>query len=265
VAAASRVGALTRARARTKPEAAKRRSSGGAQKRPVSPPQNAPKADTTRPLKRARTSSTAAPSSATTALKNTTPTFFPTAPDFRTWLESHHAASDYLWVGYHKKATQKPSVTWEETVDEALCYGWIDGLRKSVDAESYMIRFTPRKQTSVWSQRNIDRVEQLTREGRMKAAGSAAFAFKDAHPDSGYGYGSKLEEGDNTFELPDKMVSRFKRESIVAWEFLQAQPPGYRKKVARWVTGAKREDTRERRLATLIEDSGNRLRIKQLS
>ena len=160
-------------------------------------------------------------------------------------------------MGYYKKATNKPSVTWEDTVDEALCYGWIDGIRKSRDDESYMIRFTPRKSRSVWSQRNIDLVERLTAEGRMKAEGLAAFAFKDVHPDSGYAT-AKFDGA-----LTDQMVTRFK-ETAGAWEFYQEQPPGYRRHAARWVTSAKREETRERRLATLIDDSGNRLRIKQL-
>ena len=185
-----------------------------------------------------------------------TPTFFPTPADFRAWLEAHHATTDQLWVGYYKKATKKPSVTWADTVDEALCYGWIDGIRKSRDDESYMIRFTPRKPRSVWSQRNIDLVERLTAEGRMRAKGIAAFAFKDVHPDSGYVI-AKLDAA-----LPDEMVARFK-ETPGAWAFYQAQPPGYRRHTANWVTSAKREATRERRLATLIADSGNRLRIKQ--
>ncbi len=119
-------------------------------------------------------------------MPESTPTFFPTPALFRAWLEQHHATSDQLWVGYYKKATNRPSVSWEETVDEALCFGWIDGIRKSRDAESYMIRFTPRKTKSVWSQRNIDSVQRLTTEGRMQDAGLAAFAFKDVHPDSGY-------------------------------------------------------------------------------
>ena len=186
-----------------------------------------------------------------------TPTFFPAPADFRAWLEEHHATTDHLWVGYYKKATNKPSVTWEDTVDEALCYGWIDGIRKSRDDESYMIRFTPRKSRSVWSQRNIDLVERLTAEGRMKAEGLAAFAFKDVHPDSGYAT-AKFDGA-----LTDQMETRFK-ETAGAWEFYQEQPPGYRRHTARWVTSAKRQETRERRLATLIDDSGNRLRIKQL-
>jgi uncharacterized protein YdeI (YjbR/CyaY-like superfamily) len=186
-----------------------------------------------------------------------TPTFFPAAAHFRAWLEANHATSDHLWVGYYKKATGKPSVTWEETVDEALCFGWIDGIRKARDSESYVVRFTPRKAKSVWSQRNIELVERLTAEGRMKAEGLAAFAFKDEHPDSGYAV--------STFDgaLNEQMVTRF-QQTPGAWEFYQAQPPGYRRHAAYWVTSAKREATRDRRLATLIDDSANRLRIKQL-
>ncbi len=185
------------------------------------------------------------------------PTFFPTPADFRAWLQAHHATEPHLWVGYFKKATKKPSVTWEETVEEALCFGWIDGIRKSRDAHSYVIRFTPRKPSSVWSQRNIELVERLTVEGRMTADGLAAFAFKDVHPNSGYATASYDDV------LPDTMVTRF-QEVPGAWDFYQAQPPGYRRQSARWVTSAKREQTRERRLATLIEDSANGLRIKQL-
>lgn len=184
------------------------------------------------------------------------PSFFPNPADFRAWLEEHHATTAHLWVGYYKKATKKPSVTWEDTVDEALCYGWIDGIRKSRDDESYVIRFTPRKPKSVWSQRNISLVEALVAEGRMKPEGLAAFAFKDVHPDSGYA--TKLDAA-----LPALMVACFK-ETSGAWQFYEKQPPGYRKQTARWVMSAKREETRERRLATLIEDSGNQLRIKQL-
>lgn len=186
-----------------------------------------------------------------------TPTFFVESADFRAWLEEHHATCEFLWVGYYKKATKKPSVTWADTVDEALCFGWIDGIRKSLGAESYMIRFTPRKPKSVWSRRNIELVERLTAEGRMRPEGLAAFAFKDAHPDSGYAVGTR--EG----VLSDEMVAQF-QEAPDAWAFYQDQPPGYRRHSARWVTSAKREATRERRLATLIADSGNGLRIKHL-
>ncbi|MDF1799962.1 MAG: YdeI/OmpD-associated family protein [Planctomycetota bacterium] len=185
------------------------------------------------------------------------PHFFPTPADLRAWLDEHHATAGHLWVGYYRKATNKPSVTWEDSVEEALCYGWIDGIRRSRDGESYLIRFTPRKPKSVWSKRNIELVERLTAEGRMRPEGLAAFAFKDAHPDSGYATAG-LDAA-----LSDPMVRRFQR-SAAAWDFYQAQPPGYRRQSARWVMGAKREETRERRLLTLIDDSGNGLRIKQL-
>lgn len=186
-----------------------------------------------------------------------TPTFFPSAADFRAWLEANHATSDHLWVGYYKKATKRASVTWADTVDEALCYGWIDGIRKSRDGESYVIRFTPRSPKSVWSQRNIDLARRLIAEGRMSAEGLAAFALRDAHPDSGYAV-AKYDGA-----LPEPMLARFK-ENAGAWAFYQEQPPGYRRQTAHWVTSAKREATRERRLATLIDDSENGLRIKQL-
>lgn len=185
------------------------------------------------------------------------PIFFPTPSGFRAWLEEHHVSSDQLWIGYYKKATGKLSVTWEETVMEALCYGWIDGVRRSHTSESYMIRFTPRKSTSVWSERNIKFVEQLIAEGRMKQAGLAAFALKDSHEDSGY-RASQLRS-----ELSAEMTKRFKSSSK-AWRFFQEQPPGYRRQSTYWVMSAKREETRERRFAVLLKDSEDRLRIKAL-
>jgi len=135
--------------------------------------------------------------------------------------------------------------------------GWIDGIRKSRDDESYQIRFTPRKPESVWSQRNIDLVEQLTSEGRMKQPGLAAFAHKDAHSDSGY------RVADLTAEFTKEMTDRFKA-SPVAWTFYQEQPAGYKRHTARWVMSAKREETRQRRFTTLLDESRNQLRIKQL-
>lgn len=185
------------------------------------------------------------------------PTFFPEATGFRAWLDDNHALVDHLWVGYHRKASGKPTVTWEETVAEALCYGWIDGIRKSRDAESFVIRFTPRKPRSVWSRRNIDLMERLIAEGRVKPTGLAAFAHKDVHPDSGY------RAADLAAELTPEMIERFKT-TPRAWHFYQAQPQGYRRSAARWVMEAKREETRQRRLSTLIDDSGSQLRIKQL-
>jgi uncharacterized protein YdeI (YjbR/CyaY-like superfamily) len=185
------------------------------------------------------------------------PVFFPTPADFRAWLKEHHGKAPALWVGYHRKAAGKPSVTWEETVDEALCVGWIDGLRRSLGPDAYAIRFTPRRPRSVWSRRNIERVQALAAEGRMRKAGLDAYAHRDAHADSGYAVGDRPEE------LPEAMRAEF-RKHPEAWAFYRAQPPGYRKQTTAWVTTAKREATRQRRLATLIEDSGCGLRIKPL-
>lgn len=185
------------------------------------------------------------------------PVFFPTPADFRAWLGEHYADSDMLWVGYYKKASGRLSVTWEETVDEALCYGWIDGIRRSLGEEAYVIRFTPRKPRSVWSGRNIERVEVLRSEGRMTKAGLNAYTQKDVHEHSGYVVGDRPEE------LPKAMRADFKK-NAKAWTFYQAQPPGYQKQTMFWVSSAKREETRQRRLATLIEDSANGLRIRQL-
>lgn len=185
------------------------------------------------------------------------PTFFPTPEDFRAWLEKHHESRDSLWVAYYKKATGKPSVTWEETVDEALCFGWIDGIRKSLNDEAYVIRFTPRKPKSAWSARNIERAEAMEAAGRMTEAGLAAFAHHQEHEQSGYAL------ADRPTELPEEFASEL-RQHPEAWAFYQEQPPGYRKQVAFWITSAKREETRQRRLATLIEDSKNGLRIKAL-
>ena len=189
-------------------------------------------------------------------LLDTHPTFFATPADFSAWLADNHASEDHLWVGYYKKATGEPSITWENSVREALCFGWIDGVRKTVDDEAYMIRFTPRKPGSVWSQKNIDMVEELRIEGRMTPAGLKAYANRDVHPDSGY------RVSEFSAELPDDLTRRFKA-SPDAWQFYQAQPAGYRRLAATWVLSAKREETRERRFTTLVDDSASGLRVKQ--
>jgi len=186
------------------------------------------------------------------------PTFFRTPADFRAWLQEHHASSDELWVAYYKKATGKPSVTWEETVDEALCFGWIDGLRKSLDEEAYVIRFTPRKSTSIWSKRNIERMEAMEEAGRMTDAGRAAYANRKR---------TAKRDGYRIAELPTEPPEWIMEEFELhaeALDFFLDQPPGTRKQSIWWVVSAKREATRRRRLATLIEDSANGHRIKQL-
>ena len=184
------------------------------------------------------------------------PIFFAAPADFRAWLKQHHTTESVLWVGYYRQATGKPSVTWEETVDEALCYGWIDGIRRSFNDEAYVIRFTPRKPSSVWSGRNITRVEALRAAGRMRKAGLNAYGHKDRHADSGYAVSNRSEA------LPKTVIAEFKKHPE-AWAFYASQPAGYRKQTAAWVTSARREETRQRRLATLIDDSANRRRIKQ--
>ncbi len=185
------------------------------------------------------------------------PVFFATPAAFRAWLEAHHSSDEPLWVGYYRKATGRPSVTWEETVDEALCFGWIDGVRKRRDETSYVIRFTPRRPGSVWSARNFERVEALRAAGRMRPPGLAAYAHRDKHAHSGYAV------ADRPTEFPPEIAARFQAHPS-AWAFYQAQPAGYRKQTVFWVTSAKRDATRERRLAQLIADAAEGLRVKHL-
>ena len=182
--------------------------------------------------------------------------FFSTPDDFRRWLADHHDTEDELWVGYYKKATGKPSITWPESVDEALCFGWIDGVRKSIDEEAYKIRFTPRRRGSHWSRINLERVSVLIDQTRMTPAGLAAYEARDPEK-SGYSF-----ERDEA-RLTREQVAVFKAHPE-AWTFWRAQPLGYRKQATWWVTSAKKEATRDRRLTTLVEDSAKGLRIKQL-
>jgi len=174
--------------------------------------------------------------------------FFKTPAEFRRWLQTHHAKSDELWVGFHKKASGKPSLTWPESVDEALCFGWIDGLRKSVDATSYRIRFTPRRPGSIWSAVNIRRAKALIKAGRMTPAGLAAFRQRNEARSVVYSYERSQAELGEGYE-------RKLRANKQAWSYFQAQPPGYRKTAAWWVISAKREETRLRRLQILIDHS----------
>ena len=189
--------------------------------------------------------------SATTPIRAT---FFATPADFRDWLDRHHASERELWVGYHKKATGRPSLTWQESVDEALCYGWIDGIRKSLDDERYVIRFTPRRARSIWSNVNTRRVAVLTREGRMRPAGLAAFEARDPARAGIYAFEQ------TGAQLSPEMEKRFKG-NRAAWKFFEAQPPGYRKIATRYVMSAKREETRAKRLENLIAESAAGQRI----
>jgi uncharacterized protein YdeI (YjbR/CyaY-like superfamily) len=177
------------------------------------------------------------------------PTFFATPADFRAWLEAHHETNQELWVGYYKKGSGRPSLTWPESVDEALCFGWIDGVRKSIDEVSYTIRFTPRKPGSTWSAVNIKRVEALTAMGLMRPAGLTAFAERVEEKSGIYAY-----EQRQVAELSEAQDAQF-RANPTAWEFFQSQAPSYRRAAVWWVASAKKEETRQKRLATLIADS----------
>jgi uncharacterized protein YdeI (YjbR/CyaY-like superfamily) len=187
------------------------------------------------------------------------PTFFPTPADFRAWLERHHATEKELLVGYYRKGSGKPSITWPESVDEALCFGWIDGIRRRIDDESYTIRFTPRKATSHWSNVNIGRVAELEKEGRMRPAGRAAFEKRSEARSGVYSY-----ERRKAARLDPEQEAEF-RGDAEAWSFFESQPPGYRQTAIHWVVRAKREETRRKRLAQLIEDSRSGRRLRRLT
>lgn len=186
------------------------------------------------------------------------PTFFATPEDFRAWLETHHETSRELLVGFYKKGTGKPSITWPESVDEALCFGWIDGIRRSLDAERYTIRFTPRKARSTWSAVNIGRVAELTARGRMHPAGLRAFAARVEEKSGIYSY-----ENQDSAALDPAAEAHF-RANIAAWDYFQARPASYRRAAIWWVISARQEATRAKRLATLIEDSANHRPIRLL-
>ena len=186
------------------------------------------------------------------------PLFFRKPADFRAWLDRNHERVSELWVGFYKRDSGKPSITWPESVDEALCVGWIDGIRKSIDDVSYVIRFTPRKPVSIWSDVNIAKVKQLIEQGRMRPAGIAAWERRDEKQSGIYAFERKAA----TFSA--EALQQFKVHET-AWRFFEAQPPGYRRLAAHYVSSAKREDTRVRRLAVLIERSARGERITQIS
>lgn len=178
------------------------------------------------------------------------PKFFETPSVFRGWLEKHHESSKELLVGFYKKGSGRPSITWPESVDEALCFGWIDGVRRRIDDVSYSIRFTPRRTTSIWSAVNIKRAQELIDQGLMNSAGLKAFEARRENRSGIYAYEQRTEK------LPGPYERRFKKNKK-AWDFFQAQSPWYRKTLGWWIVSAKREETRLKRLATLIEESAN--------
>lgn len=177
------------------------------------------------------------------------PEFFATPDEWRQWLVEHHAERSELWVGFYKIGSGRPSITYPEAVDQALCFGWIDGVRKSIGADSYKNRFTPRKQGSFWSNVNIKRVAELTARGLMHPAGVKAFEARQGERSGVY-----------AFEQPDEVHlerehEEHLRSNAAAWGFFQNQAPWYRRTALWWIVSAKRPDTRQRRLDTLIECS----------
>ena len=184
------------------------------------------------------------------------PTFFPTPAAFRQWLTAHASTATELLVGYHKVGSGTPSMSWSESVDEALCFGWIDGVRRRIDDAAYSIRFTPRKPNSIWSAVNIAKCAQLQAEGRMTAAGAQALAHRTEARSAVYSHEQAVPAALLAGEL-----EVFQRQAV-AWQFFGATPPGYQKVVLHWVCSAKRSATRGARLAKLVEAcaAGRRLR-----
>jgi uncharacterized protein YdeI (YjbR/CyaY-like superfamily) len=184
------------------------------------------------------------------------PRFFESPEEFRKWLERHHGTEKELLVGFRRRGSGLPSMTWPESVDEALCFGWIDGLRKSLDEASYTIRFTPRKASSAWSAINLKRVPELIEQGRMKPAGLKAWENRIHSRHSGYSY-----------DGPDWQMGAAEEAELKAnqeaWAFFQSQAPWYRKLVSHWVMSAKRPETKEKRLRQLIKDSEEGRRIER--
>jgi uncharacterized protein YdeI (YjbR/CyaY-like superfamily) len=176
------------------------------------------------------------------------PAFFATEADFRRWLEANHATAEELLVGFWKKGSGRPSIDWPQARDQALCFGWIDGIRKSRGDDSYTIRFTPRRKGSVWSKVNLERYRALAAAGLMTPAGERAFALGKENK-SHYSYESEARALE-----PDERA--LFRSNEAAWADWKKRPPGYRKVALHWVTSAKRPETRARRLAKLIADSG---------
>jgi len=191
--------------------------------------------------------------------KEPVPRFFASPDQWRAWLGENHAGEQELWVGFYKRASGRPRITWPEGVDGALCFGWIDGVRKSIDAVSYKIRFTPRKPRSIWSAINIKRVKDLSKLGLMHRAGLAAFEKRDGDRSAIYAY-----EQRQSATLPRKYEKQF-RANKQAWSFFQSRPPWYRRTSSYWVISAKKEETRLKRLATLIDCSAGKRNIPTLN
>lgn len=182
------------------------------------------------------------------------PRFFSTPEKFREWLERNHASSTELLLGFHKKSSGKKSITYPEALDEALCYGWIDGVRKNLDETSYTIRFTPRKPRSIWSLVNVRHVERLTKEERMRPAGIEAYERRDPKRTGIYAFENRPRE------FSPELEKAF-RKNKTAWNFFEAQPTGYKRVIVFWIMEAKKEETRMKRFNKLIDLSEQGLRL----
>jgi len=187
------------------------------------------------------------------------PLFFPSPSAWRAWLEKHHAETTELWVGLFKRESGRPSITWPEAVDGALCFGWIDGFRKRIDDISYKIRFTPRQPRSVWSAVNARRATELSTMGLMHPAGLSAFQKREGKRSEIYSYEQRKRA-----KLPADYERRF-RTHRAAWAFFRAQAPGYQRVCSWWVISAKKEETKFKRLATLIEHSEHQRKMPALT
>lgn len=186
------------------------------------------------------------------------PTFFRTATEFRKWLTRHHATERELLVGFHKKDSGEPSISWPESVDEALCFGWIDGVRKRLDDRRYTIRFSPRRPGSIWSKVNMARAEEMIRQKRMRPTGLTAYKARRENKSGIYSY----EQRRPRLEEP---YNQLLRKHKVAWDFFQAQPASYRKAISWWILSAKREETRLRRLEKLKVFSAKGERVPEFT
>ncbi|WP_281231421.1 YdeI/OmpD-associated family protein [Flavobacterium gelatinilyticum] len=182
------------------------------------------------------------------------PTFFSNQEKFRAWLEKHHQNETELLVGFYKVKSKKPSMSWSESVDQALCFGWIDGIRRSIDEESYSIRFTPRKKTSIWSAINIKKIENLTKAGLMKPEGIKAFELRSEER-------SKIYSHENEAYILDPELEKQFKANKTAWEYFSNQAPSYRKVVIHIIMSAKQEKTRISRLEKVIKFSAEQKRI----
>jgi uncharacterized protein YdeI (YjbR/CyaY-like superfamily) len=176
------------------------------------------------------------------------PLFFENQASFRKWLEKNHKKEKELVVGFYKKASEKFNMTWSESVDQALCFGWIDGIRRSIDKDSYCIRFTPRRKTSIWSNVNINKVEELTKQGLMQPAGLEIYKLRKEEKSRIFSYETEAEQLDKESE------DRFKT-NTAAWEYFSSQAPSYKKMIIHWILDAKQEATRARRLEKVIAES----------